>query len=163
MGRQVYFWMLEQDTQEFVDFVTSEPTVVKIATLSSDPQLCVITNLPDPSERWWWSMYFWNARFPMEPRYVQVREGPDKGQFAFSPRIQDPVIEFTRSVWRESGNLSRGRIWTGSQDKLFLKWYDHIAGWIRRHYKKARMLGQSWIYAGPFAWEWYQGGGVLDD
>ena len=161
MGRQVNFWMLEQDAHEFAQFVLSEPGVVMIGRLSSDRELHTLSELPCPPERWWWALKFWNQGFPMEPKWVQIREGPDKDLFAFVPRDEDPVIEFDRSILRESGELSQGRIWTGCRDEAFLRWYERIARWIRRRYKRIHEWEAWAAYAGPQACEWHQGGGVL--
>jgi hypothetical protein len=161
MGRQVNFWVLERDAQEFAQLVLSKSDVVMIGRLSPRPYLCIITELPRPPERWWWAVYFWNRDFSFEPEWVQVREGPDRGLYAFAPSNQDPVIQFHRSVLRESGELSEGRIWTGCRDEGFLRWYQRTANWIRRRYKKVRKRGNAWIYAGPQAYEWYKAGGLL--
>jgi hypothetical protein len=162
MGRQVNFWVLEQDAQEFVQYVLSEPNVVMISDLeSTGPYLRIITELPRPPERWWWSVYFWNQDFPFEPKWVQVREGPDRGLYAFAPSNQDPVIQFHRSVLRESGELSQGRIWTGCRNETFLRWYERVARWIRRRYERVQEWEAWAAYAGPQAYEWYQAGGIL--
>lgn len=161
MGRQINFWMLEQDAQEFAQSVLSQPNVVMIPRLSPGPYLHTITRLPRPPERWWWAVYFWNQSFPFEPEWIQVREGPDKGLYAFAPDTQVPVIQFHCPILRESGELSEGRIWTGCRDEAFLQWYDRAANWIRSRYKRVRKRGNIWLYAGPQAYEWYQAGGVL--
>lgn len=162
MGRQVNFWMLEQDEQEFVRFVLSQPDVAMVTDLSPGPYPHIITELPRPPERWWWAVHFWNRNFPFElVRWVQVREGPDAGLYAFVMGDKAPVIELHRSILRESGELSEGRIWAGYKDDAFRRWYDGVANWIRKRYKKVRKLGNIWLYAGPHAYEWYQAGGVL--
>jgi hypothetical protein len=56
MGRQVNFWMLAQDEQEFAKFVLSESNVAMIANLSQGPHLRIITELPRSPERRWWSV-----------------------------------------------------------------------------------------------------------
>jgi hypothetical protein len=161
MGRQVNFWMLEQDEQEFVRFVLSEGNVVMLRNLSPGPYPCSTAELPRPPERWWWALYFWERDFPFAPvRWVQVRDGPDQVSYGFVGE-ELPVIEFSRSILRESGELSEGRIWTGCRDKTFLRWYDRLARWIRRHSEKVRKRGNSWVYAGPQAYEWHQAGGIL--
>lgn len=161
MGRQVNFWMREQDEQEFAQFVLSEPNMVMLSDLSPGPHPRIIIELPHLPERGWWSVYFWHRDFPFEPvRWIRVQEGPDRGLYAFVGE-ELPVIEFTRSISRESGELSEGRIWTGCRDEAFLQWYDRVANWIRSRYKKVRKRGNIWLYAGPRAYEWYQAGGVL--
>ena len=161
MGRQVGFWMLDQDEQEFTRFVFSEPGVVMLSALSPGPYPNIISELPYPPERRWWSVYFWNRKFTFEPAtWVQVQAGPDTGMYAFVGQ-ELPVVEFSRSILRGSGELKQGRIWTGCRDKAFLKWYERIARWIRRHFTRI----QEWMawaaYAGPQAYAWYQSGGKL--
>ncbi len=161
MGKQVNFWMLKQDEEEFAWFILSEPNVVMLGHSSPGPYLRIISELPHPPERWWWSVYFWNRSFPFEPRWIQVREGPDRGCYVFAPTEHDPIIEFTRSILRESGVLSEGRLWTGRRNSAFVQWYDSVAGRIRKRYRKVRKVGNIWLYAGAQAYEWYEAGGVL--
>jgi len=161
MGRQVGFWMLEEDENEFVRFVLSRSNVVILRNLSSTTHPTPSIALPRANERWWWSAYFWDRDFPFEPvRWVQVKEGPDRGLYAFG-RTELPLIEFHRSILRESGELSEGRIWTGCTDPAFLKWYDRLADWIRKRYKVVKKRGNSNLYAGQHAWEWNEAGGVF--
>lgn len=162
MGRQVSFWMLEQDEEEFVRFVLSTSYVVVISDrYLPEPTLDIVPELPRPPEPGWWSVYFWSQNFPFEPKWVQVQEGPEKGLYAFAPRIEDPLIEFTRSVLRDSGELKQGRIWTGCRDKAFLKWYERIARWIRRRFTRVQEWEAWAAYAGPQAYAWYKAGGKL--
>jgi hypothetical protein len=78
MGRQVSFWMLEQDEQEFMRFVLSDPEVVMIAQLSQTPAPRTITELPDPDERWGWSVHFGKKsyRFKTSVTVVQPEAKP---------------------------------------------------------------------------------------
>ena len=161
MGKQVNFWMMEQDEQEFVQHVLSRPDVVVVGDLSPGPYPRVLHELPRPPELFWWSVYFWHQGFPFEPAtWVQVREGPRKGMYGFVGEDL-PVIEFSRCGMKESGELSEGRIWTGRRDSDFNEWYSTIAGWIRKRYRKVRKVSNIWLYAGPQAYEWHQAGGIL--
>lgn len=161
MGRQISFWMLEQDEQEFIHFVLSEPNVVMLSDLSPGPYPNIITELPRPPERRWWAVHFWNQKFAFRPaRWVRVREGPDAGMYAFVGE-KLPVIEFLRSILHDSGELKQGRIWTGCRDDAFLKWYERIARWIRRRFTRVQEWEAWAAYAGPQAYEWHQAGGKL--
>jgi len=161
MGRQVSFWMLEEDEREFIQVVLSQSSVAMLSSLSPAPHPNISVDLPRAPERWWWAVYFWNRDFAFEPvKWVKVEEGPDRGLYAFVGG-ELPVIQFHRSILRESAELSEARIWTGCKDRAFLQWYNHVASWIRKHCYKVRKTGNTWLYAGRQAYEWQQAGGVL--
>lgn len=159
MGRQVGFWILREDAQEFVSFVLSQPRAAMIAVHSSEPHLHFIAELSS-----WSEVYLWNQDFSFQPRWVRVREGVNQRWYALVQGHQDPLIQFCwPSGLRQSGELSKGRIWTGCRDPGFLKWYELLANRIRKTYKVVCKLGNSNLYAGAHAWEWKQAGGVFAD
>jgi hypothetical protein len=77
-----------------------------------------------------------------------------------------PVIQFARSVMLPEG-LCPGRIWAemivhdseGNSHRKgsdFEAFYDSLAKWIRKHYRRESEFG---FYVGPAAWEWHERGG----
>jgi hypothetical protein len=162
MGRQVNFWMLYPDAEEFARFILGQANGFIIARLSRDREPRMLAVLPPVSERWWWASYIGNRDMPFTPRWIQVREGPDAGLYALDPSGDDPAVQFHASVLRESGGLSRGRIWTGCKEPTFLSWYEGLARWLRTRYARVRKVGGTWLYAGPEANKWHKEGGRLE-
>jgi hypothetical protein len=153
--------MLDNDEQEFTQFVLSHTNIVLIAEFSPNRHPLVLPNLPCPPQRWWWAVAFWHRDYPFEPvRWVRKEVGSESGMYMFSGD-ELPIIKFNRCILRDSGELERGRIWTGSKDPTFLQWYDSIARWVRQRFNKVEKVGSHWHYAGPQAYAWYQTGGVL--
>ncbi len=152
--------MLKEDEEEFVEFVMRDSNVTILRSRSPEPRPIVTSHLPEPPERWWWNVYFWNREFPLDVYcWRQIMGGPEMGMWSL--RGQSPVIEFTRSIPRESGELSRGRLFTDHTEPAFLEWYDYVASGIRRKFERVRKVGHIWLYAGPNAYRWHTKGGVL--
>ncbi len=161
MGRQLNFWMLELDEKMFVDEILTDREVIMIRTWSPGPYPNVLSSLPQKGSFGWWALGFLHRKFPFESaKWVQAQEGPGKGLYHYIGE-ELPIIEFNRSILRDSGELGQGRIWTGCRDDEFLRWYSQVSGWIRQHYIKVEKLANSWLYAGPQAYDWHQAGGVL--
>jgi hypothetical protein len=168
MGKQVTFYMLPHDEQTFVDHVLSQSGVVMLGTAFLDKAPRIIERLPEHNEPdlWRWMVFFWDTGLPFMNRYNESQQGPHSGM-DYLDRLRAHVIEFSRSGLREDGTLRRGRVWIetayfeGEQlvykDPRFVRWYDRIARWLRRRYRKLKPL----IYIGPQADEWYQAGGKL--
>ncbi len=172
MGKQVNFYMLEEDEQEFVEFVLGDGKTVLLGTAGFQEMPPVLDRLPveysplDPKD--WLTVFFWRPGYPLFTRYIVMKAGPLQGRGAyFVDAHRSSVIEFSRSLLRPEENvLTQGRIWAemryweGEQlvykGEEFEKWYDRIARWLRRRYRKVY-----YDYVSPRAYEWSQAGGKL--
>ncbi len=166
MGRQINFYMLPEDEEEFVDYVLGQKKdVLMVAVPSETVSPKIIENLPAPfSEVTWNPIYFWakNINGRLKTEYIETQ-----GYFLVDSSTS-PVIEFTRSFVQDN-LLIRGRIWAEIKyldgDKLVYKgkefenWFNALTRWIRRHYQKI----SDWEYVGLSAAEWHRRGGVLKD
>jgi len=164
VGRQIHFWMLAGDEKRFVDFVLADPAVVMIHDHElAEPCLeaLLVSELPQPPVKWWWNIYFWPQAFLFEPTWVRIREGDARGKYCLDTGGGLPLVEFTRSIPREEGELKGGRLWAKYGSDVFMKWYDRLARWIRRHYHRVEAPHILPGYAGPEAYEWHQAGGTF--
>ena len=91
----------------------------------------------------------------------------------FVDEDNSPVIQFHRS-WRKDNTLFRGRIWcqfesrlwdaalanevVTEKDKGFQSFYNSLARWIRRNYRRDPQFG---FFIGDHAWKWYVAGGEI--
>jgi hypothetical protein len=57
--------------------------------------------------------------------------------------------------------MCAGRIYAARyQDVRLAKWFERIAGWLRRHFH-AHRIARSVTYVGEGAWRWHKEGGLL--
>lgn len=173
MGKQVNFYMLEEDEKEFVEFVLSDRETIILGFGSLQERLPILDCLPveDSFPVWRAQVYFWRHGYPLFTRYGVMRAGPLQGQGVYLvDSSQSSVIEFSRSLLLPDENmLARGRIWAEMRrlegDRFvykgeeFEEWYDSIASWIRKRYR--RIGTRPYFYIGPQAYSWYQAGGKL--
>ncbi|MFB0534604.1 MAG: hypothetical protein ACETWR_06450 [Anaerolineae bacterium] len=181
MGKQVRFYMLPEDERTFLRSVCRDQAVVLLADSSPEPKLQILenllTSLQQRSELS--TILLWNTALPIKEtdiREVRLREYKEElgayietGKVIYSvDRLNAPVIEFSPSFIRRDGQLVRGRIWAEMYRQEggtlvhkgadFESWYDRIARWLRRNFKRAEGIDG---YFGPQALEWYQEGGKL--
>ena len=116
-------------------------------------------------------LYFWRPGYPLVTHPVEMKVEPFLGRAVyFVDFSESSVIEFSNCILRpDNGALTRGRIWADMyrlegdhfvhKGEEFEKWYDTIAAWIRRRYRKIGT--KPYIYIGPRAYEWHQAGGQL--
>jgi len=173
MGKQVNFYMLEKDEQEFVEFVLSDGRTVILGDASLEEMPPILNRLPveDLPPIYRITVLFWRPGYPLFTRYGVMKAGPLQGQGVyFVDHLRSSVIEFSRSLLLPDKNLlTRGRIWAEMRrlegDRFvykgeeFEEWYDTIAAWIRKRYRKIGT--KPYFYIGSQAYSWYQAGGKL--
>jgi len=173
MGEQVNFYMLEEDEQEFVEFVLSDGKTVILgdASLQEIPPILDCLPVEDSPPLWRNTVLFWRRGYPLFTRYGVMKAGPLQGQGVYLVDLfRSSVIEFTRSLLLPDENiLTRGRIWAEMcrpegdrfvyKGEEFEKWYDTIAAWIRKRYRKIGT--RPYFYIGSQAYSWYEAGGKL--
>jgi hypothetical protein len=173
MGKQVNFYMLEEDEREFVEFVLSDRKTVILGSGSLQEVPPILDRLPveDSPPIWRNDVYFWRQGYPLFTRHVVMKVGPLQGQGVYYvDSSQSSVIEFSRSLLLPDENmLTRGRIWAEMRrlegDKFvhkgeeFEEWYDSIAKWLRKRYRKIGT--KPYFRIGSRAYNWYQAGGKL--
>lgn len=181
MGKQVNFYMLPEDEQLFLSKVQCNPNVVFLKSASTDqPEIEVVDNLASVTgENGGFMFYIWNRLFEFHSEYIAPHKVKiydenipgyiDTGRISYSiSTIDAPIIEYSRSFIRE-GVLREGRIWAEMHPLVngefvykgaeFEKWYDDLAGWLRRNLKR---LKERSSYIGAEALKWYQAGGYLE-
>jgi hypothetical protein len=173
MGKQVNFYMLAEDEQEFIRFLTEEMGAVLLSPLSraQSPTIIDTISLAADGAEYPGDLYLWREGFPVYVRPGVMKAGPLVGEEVFFVKEADSyVVEFVRSYLIPGRNLlTRGRIWAEMRqlegDRLvykgeeFEKWYDSMAAWIRKRYRKIGT--KPYFYIGPQAYEWHQAGGNL--
>lgn len=180
MGRQVRFYTLPEDEQEFLAFLHKDPDVAILRDRSKTPELNVMKQLTLlPRSEWGWSLCIWNMRFPINESHIRKvdlkaydktqMEFVQTGEVVYCLNIGNaPVIEFSRSFINQDGHLLKGRIWAEKhafrdgeffyKGDDFVKWYERVARWLRRNFLRVTNVDG---YFGKSALKWYQGGGVL--
>ncbi len=156
--------MTKEDEEEFLEFVRTTGKIEILPNRMSSPEERS-EELPSPEPSGLWlTVYLYNSLIPGQLAFRYF----DQTNCHVDP-TNSPVIEFWRSDW--SGKLLYpGRIWaemyqpnpeTGTFElhAEFKKWYEKIAGWIRRNYTRKGPL----TYLGPEAMKLYEGGGELKD
>jgi hypothetical protein len=164
MGRQVNFYMTEEDEKEFIDFAkgTGDVKIWPYHMTSPDESL---RTLPEQESRKIWSEVFLSNDEIYGRMHTRFYENPNV--HIVNPS-DSPVIQFSRSFMSESG-LKRGIIWAEftwldrdvdeivPKDPAFVKWYEKIARWLKRRYRMMEPL----TYAGPGALRFQEEGGEL--
>lgn len=164
MGRQINFYMLPEDEEEFVAYVLSQKKdILMVVGHSETASPKIIENLPATfSEGNWNPIYFWdrNVNGELKAEYIKTQ-----GYFLVDSSAS-PVVEFIRCFVQDN-LLLRGRIWAeikywnGDKSiykgKEFENWFNALARWIRRNYQKISKVE----YLAPRAAEWHRRGGML--
>jgi hypothetical protein len=171
MGKQVNFYMLEEDEEEFVSYLLDQAGAVLIGAGSLDGKVPFLKRLPaeDAPPAWRDHLYLSRPGYPVFMQRGIMRAGPLQGrEVSFVDELDSSVIEFTRSGL-VGDRLTRGRIWAEMTrlegDRLvykgeeFEKWYDRIAAWVRRHCPALPSAAPYRI--GRQAYAWRQAGGML--
>lgn len=173
MGKQVNFYMLEQDETAFMAFALQDPDVQILAPANVQDCPLILEELPAGRSPYLDSstVYLSRKNQPIFLRSGVMQVGELAGQtlYLIEP-FDSSVIEFYRCFLRPDrpDTLTSGRLWTEMRrltpDKQafeykgdeFKKWYDSLARWIRRRYHR---VGDR--YVGPRAYEWHLAGGIL--
>ena len=166
MGRQVSFYMDSDDEAEFVAFLRLDPEVMVISYASSSPEPTALDALPQQTVPGWWMLWLWDGATSARPVFRFV---PEVGRYVIDG-LRSELVEFSRSYLADDG-LVRGRIWAEMdywdldqnppqrvrKSERFAKWFDHLAGWIKRKGRKS-MAGE---YVLPGADRFKASGGRL--
>lgn len=159
MGKQVQFHMLPEDMQEFLGFIQKQDDIVITCRDLDSPEIFPIIDPIKESE----TMVLWNKRLlPFLERKLVQRPGGDDYQ-----RVDCSLstIELTPSritKWKDTPALLQGRIYIFFDKPVpgYDAWYQSIARWIRRNYRK-NPLKLLKGYIGPEAFDWYRDGGIM--
>jgi len=160
MGRQVNFFMLNEDIIEFEKAIRKKEEVIILGEPMYEPKLRIIESLSikDINDEW-----FWVYLTRRNDLYAISIKKINKQQYWLIDPLHSPVVEFGKSSFNGKV-LRRSRIYYDpyyydeegnviEKPKDFIKWADSLLRWIRRHYKKDPVWG---FYIGPAALEWYQ-------
>jgi hypothetical protein len=144
MGKQINYYMSEEDERWFVEFVISERDVGILMSrqLLPEPELC--KDLPARETLGWFQLFLWDRQNSMPPKYDYV---PQQRHYVLD-RFESEVIEFHRSIMDE-GRLVRGRLWVEmngwrhddpatiiKKSVAIGKWYEKLASWIKKRSKR---------------------------
>jgi hypothetical protein len=170
--------MMESDVEKFLDLVHSTGNIVLI----QDQRYS--TSKPNINEEWLIPsvdnnleltlFYFWNKDFQERPLIHKV-EPYDKSipDFYSLDFMNSPVIEFSRCILK-NGILMEGRIWAEmqiltevdgiiSKSQHFISWYEQIAKWIKKNFKKEKDKWSGNVYIGFEAGEWWKKDGSFEN
>lgn len=176
MGRQVRFYMLQDDEQEFLDFIFIKPSIKLIKKVSDTPELIItradLNKMPTIRQ-----VFIWDSDFELDiskfkEKYYQeyddklgIYTESDRVYYSFALSSDDPIIEYDRSFIRDDGILTEGRVWAEmyrvegnilvKKDPRFIAWFDEIARWLRRNLKRDSDLN---AYVSQRVLDWWKKG-----
>lgn len=168
MGKQVNFYLLGADEQDFIHFVLGDSRVLFLGTPSFADSPRILNDLPSEYlPELDYDVYLWRQGDPLFLRHTIMTGGPLTGREVYFVDSDSSVIEFSRSrLFAEERFITRGRIWADMQrlengvfvykGEEFEKWYDGLAAWIRKHYRKIGT--RPYTYIGPEAFTLYEQG-----
>jgi len=164
MGKQVRVYMTGADETKFWRFAKSTGDVELLPYHMSSPS-DRLTALPPPkSSRFWQVVYLYN---PVAPDKLTIRRIGDRKDFLVDS-LSSPVVQFRRTLAVDN-RLVPGRLWAEfswldpagpvhrRKSQEFADWFETIAGWIRKTYKRVAAL----TYAGAGAIGFAEKGGKL--
>jgi len=160
MGRQIQFYMLPEDRKAFFRFAQEDNAVVVTLRDSDTPNVQNLAGLNVGDKN---TLCLWNRKlFPhLERKWVA-----DPGYYRVDS-LRTPTLEFNSSLqatWERKPALIQGRLFGDFDPYLkkppgFEKWYEHLARWIRKNYRKNPT--NTGGYIGPAACKFYKDGGYL--
>ena len=157
MGRQVQFHALPSDIRMFLEFVQKRDPVIVVIRDSNSPD---VRALLEPSSEVN-VLTIWNQDLlrSLSRRHIVV---PGRDYYGFDSSL--PIVELSPSRfcdWNGREALLSGRIYGAFDSQLprFEKWYNALAGWIRKRFINSSL--PMIPYVGPAAYDWYKEGGLL--
>ena len=168
MGRQINFFMTSEDEKDFLDFARSTCNLTVLPYTSKESVFKPLVSLPPlKSQKFWMNAWLVNMDITHN---VVTRFIPQQGYYLVDEVASD-VLEFSRSIPFDD-RLNRGRIWaefcshfddsTGQwvkKDEELVKWFEKLARWIRKNFKKEDYL----IYIGLGAQELLDSGDFVPE
>jgi hypothetical protein len=178
MGKQIRFYFLPEDEQHFLDFISRYPAVKLLRISSNTPNFLIERNFLDifPSTP---QIYFWDSRFDLSNNFIhkKFRKEYNENQGIYTEtddfyyvidRFDAPIIEYSRSFFREDKKLQQGRIWAemyrpvsskiAYKEQDFISLYEELAKWIRRNCELDKLHR---VYVSRGAFEWRKNGGIF--
>ena len=159
MGKQICFYILPQDCQQFLRFVQGRDPVLVVDRDSDSARVAPVAEACTLGT----TRCLWNQRLlpSLDRKYIPKSV---KGPY-YTVDGSLPTLEFTLPLpadWDGQPALTQGRVY-GSFDqpsKGLRIWYEAIASWIRNHFTRnpIAIVGG---YIGPAALQWHHDGGLL--
>lgn len=163
MGRQVRFYMTDEDTAEFLRFAGSDRNVGVFMVWQASEEIAFLDELPAPGTSFGYALCLWDRDGSPKPILTYV---PPQ-QYYSVDEIDSEVIQLHRSCL-DATRLSQGRIWAEfsvwrsdgtlqRKSKRFEQWFGRLARWIKRNYA----IDDDGDYVGPGAAKYAALGGKL--
>ena len=160
MGRQIHFYMMPEDRDDFLRMAQKQDSTVVILRDGDSAKVEPVTQTDFKSDR---TLCLWNREFLP---HIERKWVPDPGYFR-ADTLRRPILEFMMSfttTWEGKPALGQGRLLGDFDLSLgkppeFEKWFENLARWIRKNYHKNPAIFGGYI--GPAAYEFCQSGGVL--
>jgi len=158
--------MTREDEEKFLEFVRSSGDVVVLPYASPTQDFKPLQNLSDsPVPKFSGAYWLFNRSVS---KNLSVRFVSTQGYYTIDDD-RSSVVQFMRSGLRDK-SIYKGRIWAElkyldrenmvllPKEAEFSAWYDAVAKWIRKNYKRLEHL----IYAGPGALKLIEEGFTLN-
>jgi hypothetical protein len=153
MGKQVNFFMMGEDEQQFAEFILQDRRVVFVPEVAQSKPIPQFRSLEEADRtNYPQALLIWNRGIGRALTVKQYGAGNVRVD-----KANDAVIEFHRSILHNGKVLVAGRIWaemvkfdedriqTTYKGKDFERWFDSIARWLRTEYEREAKYG---IYIG---------------
>jgi hypothetical protein len=142
MGKQVNFYMTDDDEREVVAFVRASGNIAIFKSVQTSPEILELVEMPPRGEPFWFALYLWNKDVSPIPKLNYIKE---QDYYAVE-EMESEVIQFHR-CGMDAGRLVRGRLWAQmsywrltdnspavvNKSDAFSAWYERLANWIKRH------------------------------
>lgn len=144
MSRQISFYMAGNDEEKFSSYLISTGDIVMISNVMQKPGEFFgdFSELDKRSMKYGNSCYLWNRSISVEPPIKYYKE---KNYYCVDS-MQSEVVQMRRAK-ADKNELRMGRLYIettfiNADEKIykkgesFLGWYDQLAKWIKKNYKK---------------------------
>jgi hypothetical protein len=144
MGKQMNFYMLKSDEDEFISYIQSDREVCIFLDRIKHPYIEGLKSLPDRDVPGWFMVYLWDKTNSPPPKIDYV---PEQKHYVVD-FFESEVIQFSRSYF-DKNRLVRGRIWAEmkklqsgdlsimtKKSESFEKWFNKLSNWIKKKSKK---------------------------
>jgi hypothetical protein len=170
MGRQINFFMTEEDELEFIGYLLLDANVVGFPfELQSDNIEAMSLNPQEKSDRL--NIHsLWNKNISPGPclEYVSIQ-----GYYTIDV-FESEVVEYSRSTYDKKGRLRAGRLWIETsyynssdpgrlhvKSEAFVDWYNQLAKWIKKHSVCSTLGNSKGWHQLPGAAKFVANGGIL--
>jgi hypothetical protein len=144
MGKQINFYMMKSDEDEFISYIQANREVCIFLDRMKHSYIEELVSLPGKDVPGWFMVYLWDKTNSPPPKIDYV---PEQKHYVVD-FFESEVIQFSRS-YLDKNRLVRGRIWAEmtkwqsgdtstftKKSDSFEKWFNKLSKWIKKKSKR---------------------------